>query len=96
MQGEHLGRRRRVPHVWRRTEEGSTERAHERALRPPANRVDDEPDGRRSSLKKVGLTDGRVSEVDVGTNEALTAISATPDGHVWLSTVGGGLLHFAP
>lgn len=55
-----------------------------------------ESDGPRSSLKKVGLTDGRVSELDVGTNEALTAISATLDGHVWLSTAGGGLLHFAP
>lgn len=55
-----------------------------------------ESDGRRSSLKKVGLTDGRVSEVDVGTNEELTSISATPDGHVWLSTAGGGVLHFAP
>lgn len=55
-----------------------------------------EGDGRRSTLKKVGLTDGRVTELDVGTNEELTSISATLDGHVWLSTAGGGLLHFAP
>lgn len=55
-----------------------------------------EGDGSRSSLKKVGLTDGRVSAVEVGTSEQLTSISATPDGHVWLSTSGGGLLHFSP
>ncbi len=55
-----------------------------------------EADGTRSKLKKVGLTDGRVSELDVGTTEGLTSISATPDGQVWLSTIGGGLLHFAP
>jgi len=55
-----------------------------------------ESDGRRSALKKVGLSNGQVSAVEVGTTEELTSISATPDGHVWLSTSGGGLLHFSP
>ncbi len=55
-----------------------------------------EPDGRRSALKKVTLGDGRLSDLDVGSNEDLSSISATSDGHVWLSTRGGGLLHFAP
>ncbi len=55
-----------------------------------------ESESRRSSLKKVSLIDGQLGAVEVGTSEQLTSISATPDGHVWLSTKGGGLLHFAP
>lgn len=52
--------------------------------------------GRVRGLGRLPLAGGAVTALELGTSEALTSLSATPDGHVWATVVGGGLLHFSP
>lgn len=53
-------------------------------------------DGTRTTLKRVTLSDGVMTDLEIGTSADVNSIAATPDGHVWLSTQSGGLLHLAP
>jgi hypothetical protein len=48
----------------------------------------------RSQLVRV---QGNVlTPLETGTSEQLSSLSATADGHVWATTVGGGVLHKKP
>jgi hypothetical protein len=51
-------------------------------------------EGVRNQLVRV---QGSVlTALEMGTSEPLSSLSATPDGHVWATTEGGGLLHKKP
>jgi hypothetical protein len=51
-------------------------------------------EGVRNQLVRV---QGSVlTPLDTGTSEQLSSLSATPDGHVWATTAGGGVLHKKP
>jgi hypothetical protein len=49
-----------------------------------------------NTLARVAMGSTQLTSLDMGTTEGLTSLSATPDGHVWATTAGGGLLHKAP
>jgi hypothetical protein len=49
-----------------------------------------------SSNQLVRVRSGVVTTLDTGTTEDLLTLAATPDGHVWATTAGGGLLHKRP
>ncbi|MBL8910689.1 MAG: hypothetical protein JNM17_08315, partial [Archangium sp.] len=54
------------------------------------------PGGQRNALVRVALGTTQVNALETGISEPLSSLSVTPDGHVWLTTIGGGLLHQKP
>lgn len=52
--------------------------------------------GGQTSLHRYPLPAGPLVTLDLGTSAAIGSIAATTDGHVWVSTASGALLHLTP